>query len=74
MEQDLLSLHLNIIDFLSTYYVLHAPHNYWNALATKYSSSVKINASIVEKDKIKEEGKKSTNIISQHEWDYIVKG
>lgn len=24
--------------------------------------------------KIKEEGKKSTNINNQHEWDYIVKG
>ena len=35
--------------------MLHAPYNYWNALATKYLSSVKINASIVEKDKIKEE-------------------
>lgn len=54
MEQDLVSLHLNILDFIGTYYVLHAPHSYWNALATKYSSSVKLNASLVEKDKIKE--------------------
>lgn len=55
MEQDLFHLHLNIIDFLSTYCVSHAPHSYWNALSTKYSSSVKLTASLVKKDKIKEE-------------------
>lgn len=55
MVQDLFHLHLNIIDFLSTYCVSHAPRSYWNALATEYSSSVRLTASLVEKDKIKEE-------------------